>query len=294
MEVSSSQDLLALASEEDGQNLGRAIARNEAILTEKPLADVIARMARVLSVMREAVSKGKKGDRLSTGGLVGGEARLLSDAIEGGRCLSGETIAKAAMMALATSEVNASMGRIVAAPTAGSCGVLPGSVLSVAEGLKSTDEQIVDALFVAAGIGLIISRNATLSGAEGGCQAECGTAAAMAAAACVSLAGGSPSQCIEAAALALKNEMGLVCDPVGGLVEVPCVKRNGLKAAEAIVAADMALAGIKSVIPFDEVVSAVRSVGRAMPQSLKETALGGLAVTPTGKRLASRAGVISR
>jgi L-serine dehydratase len=243
-------------------------------------------MKKALVVMRDSVAKGIAGGRRSLGGLIGGEAGRLNDYIERGSTLAGPVSVRAAMMAIAVSEVNASMGRIVAAPTAGSCGILPGSLLASAESLGRDDDAIVDALFVASGIGMIIARNATIAGAEGGCMAECGAAASMAAAACASLAGADTETTLHAAALALKNELGLACDPIAGLVEVPCAKRNSLKAVEALVAADMALAGIKSVIPFDEVVLAMHHIARDMPLNIKETANGGLAITPTGMRLA--------
>lgn len=283
--LSSGNDLLRRAAEL-GVSIGKVVEMHEAESQQQDIAKVRARMSRVLSVMRESATRGLTEPRQSVGRLIGGEAKHMNDLIEGGRALSGRTVSRAIALALSVSEVNASMGKIVAAPTAGSCGILPGAVLSVGEALGKDDSDLIDALFLAAGIGMVIGKNATLSGAEGGCQAECGAACAMAAAACVQLAGGSPEQCVHAAALALKNELGLVCDPIAGLVEVPCAKRNGMKAAEAIAAADMALAGIKSVIPFDEVVAAMYRIGKLIPVSLKETSLGGLAITPTGTRLA--------
>ncbi|NLA58510.1 MAG: L-serine ammonia-lyase, iron-sulfur-dependent, subunit alpha, partial [Firmicutes bacterium] len=187
---------------------------------------------------------------------------------------------------LAVAEINASMGRIVAAPTAGSCGILPAALLTVMEEKNIPEDRVILGLFTAGGIGLVISKQATIAGAQGGCQAECGSAAAMAAAAIVEMVQGSPQQAAHACAIALKNVLGLVCDPVAGLVEVPCIKRNAMGVANALVAADLALAGIKSVIPADEVIEAMRSVGSSMPGALKETAEGGLATTPTGKQLA--------
>jgi len=201
--------------------------------------------------------------------------------------IGGEPLASAIAYALAVAEVNASMGRIVAAPTAGSCGVLPGVLFSVGEIRGADDSELVDALFAAGGVGAVIARSSTLAGAAGGCQAECGAAAAMAAAAAVQIAGGAPEQCANGVALAFKGLLGLVCDPVAGLVEVPCIKRNATSVAVALAAADMALAGIRSVIPADEVIQAMGAIGRELPASLRETALGGLAATPTGKRIAS-------
>jgi len=187
--------------------------------------------------------------------------------------------------ALAVAEINACMGKIVAAPTAGSCGVLPAVLLAVEESRQVSEKELLLALFTAAGLGMILAERASVSGAEGGCQAEIGSAAAMAAAAAVELAGGSPRQTADAAAIAMKSMLGLVCDPVGGLVEVPCVKRNATGATIALAAAEMALAGVKSAIPIDEVIDTMGEIGKQMPCSLKETAQGGLAVTPTGRRI---------
>ena len=190
--------------------------------------------------------------------------------------------------ALAVSEVNARMGRIVAAPTAGSCGILPAVILTFAEEKALDERTAVLGLWTASGIGMVIANQASLSGAEGGCQAECGSAAAMSAAAAGEMLGGSPRQAAEACAIALKAVLGLVCDPVAGLVEVPCIKRNASGAANALVAAELALAGITSAIPADEVIAAMRAVGSQMPASLRETAAGGLAATPTGREIARR------
>ena len=184
------------------------------------------------------------------------------------------------------SEVNACMGRIVAAPTAGSCGILPAVLFALDEQYSFGDEALLKALFAASGVGAVIAKRATLSGAEGGCQAECGSASAMAAAAGAELLGGTPNMCVDACAMALKNTLGLVCDPVGGLVEVPCVKRNVMGAVNALSSMNLALAGIKSVIPADEVIDAMGSIGAQISPSLRETSEGGLAATPTGKELA--------
>jgi L-serine dehydratase len=242
---------------------------------------VCARMRGMLHAMRESVESGLRLDGRSVSGLTGGEARLYDAYLNKSEGLLGSLAARAMAYALAASCVNASMGRIVAAPTAGACGILPGTLLAVQQGRGYCDDEIVSALFCAAGVGQVIAARATLLGAEGGCQAECGSASAMAAAAVCELLGGSPEACCHAAALALKNALGLVCDPVAGLVEVPCVKRNAIFAVHALAAADMALAGIRSAIPVDEVIDAMASVGRAMPAALRETAKGGLAATPT-------------
>ena len=197
----------------------------------------------------------------------------------------GEVASLAVGMALSCSEINASMQCIVACPTAGSCGIVPAAVLACAQSRGLDRECMVNALFTASAIGIIIGSRATVSGAEGGCQAECGAAAAMGAAAVAEMLGGSPEAAFHAAAMALKNVLGLTCDPVAGLVEIPCIKRNASGAMNALLSADLALAGVKSYIPFDEVVDAMYAIGKAMPQSVRETAKGGLAVTPTGMRL---------
>jgi L-serine dehydratase len=236
-----------------------------------------------LAVMREAIAHGLTGVR-STGGLAGGDGRRLQQWHAGKRspALLGNIAAKAAEYALAANEANAAMGRICAAPTAGSSGILPAVLFSLAEKYNYPDDQLCSAVIAAGSIGMVIASRASLAGAEGGCQAECGSAAAMAAGAAVDLLGGTPTQVGHAVALALKNLLGLVCDPVAGLVEVPCVKRNAGGAMIALLATDMALAGIQSVIPVDEVIDAMASVGRLMAPELRETALGGLAATPTG------------
>lgn len=269
-------------AETSGTTLAALIAEQESRRSQRPAADIRADMAAGWRVMREAIDTGLAAREKSASGLVGGDARLYRERIGAGRALAGDTVGRAVAYALAVSEVNACMGRIVAFPTAGSCGIVPGAVAATAEALGSDEDIIIDALFTAAGVGLIIAENASISGAEAGCQAECGAGAAMAAAAVAVLAGGSPRQAAEAVALALKNSLGLVCDPVAGLVEVPCVRRNAVFAAQAVVAADMALAGVASAIPVDEVIDAMRQIGLAMPVSLKETSQGGLARTPTG------------
>ncbi|MFX1562248.1 MAG: L-serine ammonia-lyase, iron-sulfur-dependent, subunit alpha [Promethearchaeota archaeon] len=232
-------------------------------------------------VMQQAILRGITEDIKSVSGLSGGDGKRFSQASP--KFLS-DPIANAAAKALGVAEVNASMGKIVACPTAGSCGIVPAALTLAKEKLNSSDEEIIIALFTAAGIGIVCSINASISGAEGGCQAECGVAAAMAAGALTELAGGTPQMVGHAVALCLSNMLGLVCDPVAGLVEVPCVIRNAGALMQALLAADMALAGIESRIPADEVIEAMREVGDALPESLRETAKGGLANTPTGKK----------
>lgn len=240
-----------------------------------------------LQVMQDAIMNGLDPNLKSVGGLVGGNANRLQ-LRQKQENLCGNTMLKAITYALAVSEFNAAMGKIVAAPTAGASGILPGIIVALMEDKGHTQEHGVKSLFAAGAVGKIIATNATLSGAEGGCQAECGSAAAMAAAAAVYLAGGNPEISLEAAAIALKGLLGLVCDPVAGLVEVPCSKRNGTAAANALASADMALAGIKSYIPFDEVVEAMYRIGRLMSADLRETAAGGCAITPTALRYAEQ------
>jgi L-serine dehydratase len=241
----------------------------EAEETRDSVENLVKKMKEYFQVMKEAAQKGIENPISSLSDTTGGEGYRLWKAYN--NAISDGISLKAAALAMAVSNVNASMGRIVAAPTAGSCGIIPGVLITVAEKLGKNDEEITDVLFTAGAVGKIIALNATLSGAEGGCQAECGSAVAMAAAAVVELAGGTPKQVGHAVAIALKSLMGLVCDPVAGLVEVPCVKRNGMAAVLAITAADMALAGIESVIPTDEVIKAMGEVGRMMPEQLRET-----------------------
>jgi len=233
-----------------------------------------------LQIMELSIRKGLNPDIRSVGGLIGGNAYRMHQRMDGEN-LGGKILLKAVSYALAVTEMNASMGKIVAAPTAGASGILPGILLAMLEEKSISWEETIKALFVAAAIGKIIALNATLSGAEGGCQAECGSAASMAAAAAVYMGGGEPQTCLDAAAMSLKGQLGLICDPVAGLVEVPCSKRNAVSAANALVCADMALAGIRSFIPFDEVVEVMYQVGKAIPPDLRETARGGCAAAPT-------------
>ena len=237
--------------------------------------------------MEAAVNDGLKGRR-SCSGLVGDNGSKMQRAIQNGGNggLLGTVPSAAVMMSLAAAESNACMGRIVAAPTAGSSGVLPGVLFAVAADRGFGRRQLAKGLVTSGAIGMVIASRATLSGAEGGCQAECGAAAAMAAGAVVDLCGGSPGQVGDAVAIVIKNMLGLVCDPVAGLVEVPCVKRNAGAAVQGLAAAEMALCGVSSAIPVDEVIDAMASVGRCMPHGLRETSEGGLAMTGTGRSIA--------
>lgn len=239
-------------------------------------------------VMQESIQKGADPDIKSTSGLTGGDAWKLYSVYEKKKSLTGSFMAGAMWRALAVSELNAAMGRIVAAPTAGSCGILPAAIVTMQEEYSLDEYDCIMALFTASAVGMVIGNNASLAGASGGCQAECGSASAMAAAAIVELAGGTPQMSGEACAIAIKNILGLVCDPVAGLVEIPCIKRNAGGVTTAFMAAELALAGITSHIPADETILAMKRIGDTMPASLRETAEGGLAMTPTGQALNTR------
>lgn len=255
--------------------------REEAIRSEVSRQDVIENMRRTLHVMMDSSTYAQDQQVTSVSGLIGGDAYKIKMYADKGITLTGGFLNRAMARAMSSSEVNAAMGRIVACPTAGSCGILPAVILSAGEKLNKAEDELINALFTAAGVGIIIAKNATLSGAEGGCQAECGSAAAMASAAVVEMMGGTPEQALTAAAIVIKNILGLVCDPVAGLVEVPCAKRNVAGTVSALTTADLVMSGVSSKIPFDEVVEAMYKVGRRMPVELRETAQGGIAITPT-------------
>lgn len=277
-------DMLNLCHEEE-KKIWEVMIEREIYISGKSKEEIMEYMRGNLKIMKNAIDRGLQEDIKSVSGLVGGDAKKLRLYYETKKTLAGEQMNKAVASAMAVLEVNASMGQIVAAPTAGSSGILPGVLISAGQDFGFDDEVIVQGLFTAAAIGYIITRNATVAGAEGGCQAETGAAAAMAAAGLIEMMGGTPEQALHGAAMTIKNILGLVCDPIAGLVEAPCVKRNAIGAANAYISADMALAGIQSIIPFDEVVDAMYKVGQSIPCSLRETALGGLAATPTGKKI---------
>ncbi|WP_077617781.1 L-serine ammonia-lyase, iron-sulfur-dependent, subunit alpha [Bacillus sinesaloumensis] len=279
-------ELVELATTKN-MKIADVMIEQEVEVTGKSREVIITQMEKNLEVMEKAVERGLAGVS-SHSGLTGGDAVLLQEYIKKGNFLTGQTVLDAVSKAVATNEVNAAMGTICATPTAGSAGVVPGTLFAVKEKLNPTKEQMVQFLFTAGAFGFVVANNASISGAAGGCQAEVGSASGMAAAAIVEMAGGSPQQSAEAMAITLKNMLGLVCDPVAGLVEVPCVKRNAMGAANAMVAADMALAGITSRIPCDEVIDAMYRIGQTMPTALKETAQGGLAATPTGRALEAK------
>ena len=251
--------------------------------------EVWQRMRSNLLTMRAAIKQGENelGVRSKTG-LIGGEAIKLKKYRAKGKTLSGDVMMAAVENAIATNEVNAAMGVICATPTAGSSGTLPGALFMLEQRLGLSEDQMIRFLFTAGGLGLIIANHAGIAGATGGCQEEVGSASAMAAAAAVEAAGGTPEQSSQALAIALSNLLGLVCDPIAGLVEIPCVKRNAIGAGNALIAADMALAGCTSMIPADECISALDKVGRSMPVDLRETGLGGLAGTPTGQAIKAK------
>ncbi|MGL5068577.1 MAG: L-serine ammonia-lyase, iron-sulfur-dependent, subunit alpha [Sarcina sp.] len=247
--------------------------------------DVINNMHKILEAMKDGANEGQEKKIYSVSGLIGGDAYKIKKYLEKGNTLCGETIVSAIARAISSSEVNAAMGRIVACPTAGSCGILPAVILTVGERFNLSDDELVTGLFASSAVGLIIAQNATLSGAEGGCQAECGSAAAMASAATVEMMGGTVNMALNASAIVIKNILGLVCDPVAGLVEVPCAKRNFAGAVSALSTADLVMAGVYSKIPFDDTVEAMYRVGKSLPSALRETAQGGLATTKTGLEL---------
>ncbi|KHF39818.1 L-serine ammonia-lyase, iron-sulfur-dependent, subunit alpha [Halalkalibacter okhensis] len=280
-------ELVELA-ESTSKSISEIMIEQEMEVTGRTRTEIKEQMLKNLNVMKAAVERGITEKVRSVSGLTGGDAVLLQEYIKKGNYLSSETVLDAVSKAVATNEVNAAMGTICATPTAGSAGVVPGVLFGMTKKLEPTDEQMVNYLFVAGAFGFVVANNASISGAAGGCQAEVGSATGMAAAALVELAGGTPSQSAEAMAIALKNMLGLVCDPVAGLVEVPCVKRNAIGASIAVVAADMALAGITSRIPCDEVIDAMYKIGQTMPEALRETAQGGLAATPTGRELEAK------
>ena len=279
------KDLVEQA-EKEGVALSDVVLQRESESTGTRKEELLEHMYRNLSVMRDSCREGEDPNLRSESGLSGGQSAKMMERARSGENLCGPFFGKALARALAVSECNACMGRIVASPTAGSCGILPAAVLTTMEEKNLPEEAAVKALFTAAGIGMAIAEGASISGAQGGCQAEVGAASAMAAAAITEMMGGTPDMCAHACAMALKNVLGLVCDPVAGLVEVPCIKRNAMGVANALAAAEMALCGIESRIPADEVIWAMRRVGDSMPGSLRETADGGLAATPTGRRLA--------
>ena len=280
MDFKNAKELLELCQK---QNLpiSRIMLNREITEGEMPEEEALSRMVRALEIMKESARTPIQTPVRSMGGLIGGEAGKLAAHQAASRNILGEVLEKAITCAVAVLETNASMGLIVAAPTAGSAGVVPGMLLSLQECHHFSDEDLVKALFNAGAIGYLAMRNATVAGAVGGCQAEVGIASAMAASAAVELFGGSPKQCLDAATIVLMNMLGLVCDPVGGLVEYPCQNRNAAGVANALIAAEMSLAGLSQLIPFDEMLETMYTVGKRLPAELRETAMGGCATAPS-------------
>jgi len=280
-------ELVELA-DKNNQSISRLALADQAIAMETSEAEILSRMKTSFDVMRRSAENGLKPGVRSVSGLSGGDGYNANMYAARGQTIGGSFCARATALAIAIQEYNAAMGKIVAAPTAGSCGILPAGVITMMEQRDVAEDAAVMSLLTAGAIGMVIANEASVSGAQGGCQAECGSAAAMTAGALVELSGGTNAMVAHAAAIALQNLMGLVCDPVAGLVEVPCILRNGGSIAIAINSADLALAGVESVIPVDEVILAMNEVGNALPESLRETSQGGLAATPTGKAIYER------
>ena len=279
LDFSTAKELLQLCGDD---SISEIALRREAQEQGVEAQHLLARMKEYYRAMRESVQAGLAINQPSPSGLSGGDARKLLAYSKTENPLFGSRFARTMAYGFAVLECNAQFGRIVATPTAGSAGIVPACLLSLEEDAGLTDDAAARALFTAAGIGVIIGKNACFSGARGGCQAEVGSASCMAAAAIVEATGGSPQQACDAAAFALMNTLGLVCDPIGGYVEVPCVSRNGMFAVHSFEAAVMALAGVRCVVPLDDVILAMRDIGRRMPRALKETSQAGLAKTPTG------------
>lgn len=281
MDFYNGQGLLELCKSE---NMSISAVMKEREITEGTLTgeEVDAKLATVLRIMSESSHKPIEKPGRSIGGLIGGEAKMVSDFGKGSVSIAGTMLSKAISYSMAVLEVNASMGLIVAAPTAGSSGVVPGVLMALKEEKDLSDEVLYKGLLNASAVGYLLMRNASVSGAEAGCQAEVGAAAAMAASAVVEIMGGTGEQCLTAASLAMSNLLGLVCDPIAGLVESPCQSRNAIGVANAITSAELALAGVTHPIPFDEMAEAMYRVGKSLPFELRETAMGGSAGTPTG------------
>lgn len=273
------KELLQLCNQQN-KPISQIMLERECALFQRSEKEVKDQLKVSLKIMEEAIQKALTLDITSIGGMLHGESKKMNKYLTSS-IFQNEISSKAAAYALGVIEVNASMGLIVAAPTAGSSGVLPGCLFALSEKEKYSEEQQLQALLNASAIGYIITRNATVSGAQGGCQAEVGSASAMSASAICELLGGTPEQCTHAAAHALMNLLGLVCDPIGGLVEVPCQTRNAIGASNAFVSAQLALSGIANVVPLDEMITVMAQVGKSLPLTLRETALGGSAIAPS-------------
>ena len=280
MNFTNGKQLLEICSEKHIP-ISRAMFLRETDYLEQDPVEVTRKMEHAYDIMKQAIHRALTEDLISTGGMIGGESKQMNALRKAGKNICGPLVSKAITYAVGVLEVNASMGLIVAAPTAGSSGVIPGVLCAAQEEYNMEDAVIIQALYTAAAVGYLITRNATTAGAEGGCQAEVGSASAMAAAAMTQLMGGTPAQCLDAASFALINILGLVCDPVGGLVEIPCQNRNAMGASNALVSAESALSGIQSVVPIDEAIEVMYRVGRSLPVTLRETSQGGTAMAPS-------------
>lgn len=276
---------LITISEERGVQPWEIIIENEIELTGKPREKIFEKLDARYEVMYNSAHGALEHPLNTVGKLISGIASTQNEYAKSTNGLCGGFINRVMALALSSSEVNASMGKICAAPTAGSCGILPAVLVGMHEEFNLPRDTVIKGLITASGIGAVVVKNATVAGAEGGCQAECGVAAAMAAAAAVQMFGGTARQIADACSIVLMNAMGLACDPIAGLVQVPCAQRNASQAVNALLSADLALGGMKSIIPVDEVIEAMYSVGKMMPPAIKETALGGVAATPTGRRI---------
>lgn len=278
MDFKNGKELLNLCSK-NNLPISQIMLNREVFLSGKPEVEILEKLSSSLDIMREACYSPIETPQKSLGGLIGGEANKLDTYANGdkGSLLLGSALAKGITYAMACLEVNATMGLIVAAPTAGSCGVIPGALLGLADNMKLSEDILLNGLLNAAALGYIMMRNGSVSGAEAGCQAEVGSASAMAASALCEISGGSPLQCLEAASIAISNLLGMVCDPISGLVEAPCQSRNAIGVSNAYTCAQLALSGVGHAIPFDEMVEVMYQVGTSLPSELRETALGGSA-----------------
>lgn len=286
MNFKNSKELLTLCQDHNCP-ISEIMIRREVVCTERSREKILSEMKKTWNIMKNSAISPIHKPKKSIGGLIGGEARLLFTHRTSGKSICGDVLSRAVTYAMAVLENNASMGLIVAAPTAGSSGIVPGVLLALQESYDLEDDQIIHVLFNAGAIGYLAMRNATVAGAVGGCQAEVGVASAMAASAAAELMGGTPQHCTDAATTVLMNMLGLVCDPVGGLVECPCQARNAAGAANALTAAEISLSGIRQLIPFDEMLDAMYTAGKKLPSEYRETALGGCAATPSGCTLCS-------
>jgi L-serine dehydratase len=283
----SSRKLLELVAASEHKRISDIVLEGEKELTGHTSEEIFENMRKRLRIMRESIEFTLQNPTTSKSGMIGGEASIMRDA-KGKKLFMSEIMRKATQYALAAMETNACMGRIVAAPTAGSAGILPGAFWAIQECWEVPEDDIIRGLLTASGIGIVIASISTFSAAAAGCQAEIGASSAMAAAGISEIRGMSPEKCVNSAAIALKNMLGLACDPIAGLVEVPCVKRNAIGVVHAMTASDMSFAGIKSIVPFDEVVAAMNNIAKNMHENIRETSKGGLAMSKTCRKIASR------